>query len=82
MLEGAVANRLRQVLEEGADENDWEIIALSIEPDHVRLLPRTLPAPQSLHHKKSQAGASLFGCLLRFASNAIHRRNLRIRVVC
>ena len=37
VLKGAVANRLRQVLKEVADENDWEIIALSIRPDHVHL---------------------------------------------
>jgi putative transposase len=52
VLKGAVANRLRQILEEVADENDWEIIALSIEPDHVHLFVQadTRHAPYQVIH--------------------------------
>ena len=58
VLKGAVANRLRQVLEEVADENDWEIIALSIQPDHVHLVVQsdTRHAPyQIIHAFKSRS---------------------------
>lgn len=52
VLKGAVANRLRQVLKEVADENDWEIIALSIRPDHVHLFVQadTRHAPYQIIH--------------------------------
>lgn len=37
VLKGAVAKRLRQIIEEVAAENEWEIIKLAILPDHVHL---------------------------------------------
>lgn len=37
VLKGAVAKRLRQVIEEVAAEKEWEIIKLAILPDHVHL---------------------------------------------
>ena len=37
VLKGAVAKRLRQIIEEVAAENEWEIVKLAILPDHVHL---------------------------------------------
>jgi len=37
VLKGAIAKRLRQIIEEVAAENEWEIIRLAILPDHVHL---------------------------------------------
>lgn len=41
VLKGAVAFRLRKIIEEVAAENDWRIISLAIQPDHVHLFLQT-----------------------------------------
>ena len=52
VLKGAVANRLRQILEEVAEENEWEIDSLAIRPDHVHLFVQadTRHAPYQIVH--------------------------------
>lgn len=37
VLKGAVAKRLHQIIEEVAAENEWRIVSLAIQPDHVHL---------------------------------------------
>ena len=37
VLKGAVAARLRKIIDEVATENDWCVISLAIQPDHVHL---------------------------------------------
>lgn len=47
MLEGAVHDRLKQIIEQVVEENHWSIESLAIQPDHVHLFiqsnPYTLP---------------------------------------
>lgn len=47
VLQGRVAQRLEQLLQEVADENECEVLELAIQPDHVNLFLRansyTLP---------------------------------------
>jgi putative transposase len=47
ILPGPIQKRLRQIIGEVATENNWKIIELAIQPDHVHLFvrsnPRTLP---------------------------------------
>ena len=47
LLEGEIAVRLRQLLEEGCGVNDWLVHELSIAPDHIHLLIQ-LPPHQSV----------------------------------
>ena len=43
VLIGPVAQRLEQIIREGAEEQDWKIIRLAIQPDHVHLFVRSNP---------------------------------------
>jgi putative transposase len=47
VLVGDVADRLKQIIEEVAQDNGWQIVDLAIQPDHVHLFiqanPYTLP---------------------------------------
>ena len=43
VLIGPVAQRLEQIIREGAEEQDWKIIRLAIQPDHVHLFIRANP---------------------------------------
>lgn len=43
ILVGKIAERLEQLIHEVAHENEWEIIELAIQPDHVHLFLRTNP---------------------------------------
>lgn len=47
VLQGKVAERLEQIVYEVAKENQWEVLTLAIQPDHVHLFlqsnPYTLP---------------------------------------
>jgi putative transposase len=43
VLNGPVASRLEQIIHEVANEHDWKIIQLAIQPDHVHLFIRTDP---------------------------------------
>jgi putative transposase len=40
VLVGEVANRLRQIIAEVATEKGWDILELSINPDHVHLFKK------------------------------------------
>jgi putative transposase len=48
VLVGAIRTRLEQLVRAVAAENDWTVIELAIQPDHVHLFiradPNTLPA--------------------------------------
>ncbi|ARA94313.1 transposase [Rhodothermaceae bacterium RA] len=74
VLVGAVAKRLRQIIEEVAAENEWEIIKLAILPDHVHLFLQadTRHAPyQVVRAFKSRSSRILrdeYPCLLRLPS--------------
>jgi putative transposase len=43
VLQGRVADRLEQIVHEVANENQWEVIQLAIQPDHVHLFIRANP---------------------------------------
>jgi len=44
VLEGAVFERLSELLKNICDENSWKIISLEIQPDHVHLFVSISPA--------------------------------------
>jgi len=52
VLKGSVANRLRQIIEEVAAENEWLVMALAIQPDHLHLFVQadTRHAPYQIAH--------------------------------
>lgn len=43
VLVGPVYDRLQEIIQQVADENDWEIVELAIQPDHVHLFLQTNP---------------------------------------
>jgi REP-associated tyrosine transposase len=43
VLTGAVAARLRELIEGKAAEHDWRIVACEVMPDHVHLFVKTRP---------------------------------------
>lgn len=43
ILIGKIAGRLEQLIHEVAHENEWEVIELAIQPDHVHLFLRANP---------------------------------------
>jgi putative transposase len=43
VLTGAVAQRLRELIEAKAAEHDWRIVACEVMPDHVHLFVKTRP---------------------------------------
>ncbi|HLX41547.1 MAG TPA: IS200/IS605 family transposase [Ktedonobacteraceae bacterium] len=43
VLIGPVSHRLKQLIEEVAQEQGWEIVELAIQPDHVHLFIQTNP---------------------------------------
>lgn len=43
VLGGRVALRLNELLDEIADENDWQIVAREVMPDHVHIFVRVGP---------------------------------------
>jgi putative transposase len=55
VLVGPIRNRLEQIVREVAAENDWTVLELAIQPDHVHLLiradPNTLPSDIPRHIK-------------------------------
>jgi putative transposase len=65
VLIGPVHDRMKQIIEEVVDENEWQIIELAIQPDHVHLFiranPYTLPTDiarlikgRSSHHLREE----------------------------
>jgi putative transposase len=53
VLVGALAERLKELLREKAEEMGWEIIALEVMPDHVHLFISVGPnmAPSQVMHR-------------------------------
>lgn len=43
VLVGPIRSRLEQIIREGADEHEWTVIELAIQPDHVHLFIRATP---------------------------------------
>jgi putative transposase len=43
ILRGEIAQRLEQLVHEGADEHSWHVLNLSIQLDHVHLVIRSNP---------------------------------------
>lgn len=43
ILVGPIHDRLRQLIEEVVGENNWQIVSLAIQPDHVHLFVRANP---------------------------------------
>jgi putative transposase len=43
VLQGKIAARLEQIVHEVANDNQWEVIQLAIQPDHVHLCIRSNP---------------------------------------
>jgi putative transposase len=43
VLVGKIAERLKQIIGEVAAENEWRVIELAIQPDHVHLFIRSNP---------------------------------------
>ncbi|WP_418896255.1 IS200/IS605 family transposase [Streptomyces cupreus] len=49
VLDGRVAERLRELIEQKADERGWQIMALDVLPDHVHLFVKHDPKASALH---------------------------------
>ena len=58
VLKGAIATRLRELLEITCEKNGWEIIELAIQPDHVHLFVRVWPTTSADEVVKTCKGAS------------------------
>jgi putative transposase len=43
VLQGKVAERFEQIVHEVAKENEWEVIQLALQPEHVHLFIRANP---------------------------------------
>lgn len=43
ILVGKIAERLGQLIREVAEENDWQVLEVAIQPDHVHLFLRANP---------------------------------------
>jgi putative transposase len=65
VLTGSIRDRLEQIIGDVAAENDWTVVGLAIQPDHVHLYvrtnPNTLPADiprrmkgRSSHHLREE----------------------------
>ena len=71
VLKGAVAKRLDEILHGVADEHDWEIASLAIQPDHVHLFVQadTRHAPYQVIHRFKGTSAHV----LRDEFDDLHR---------
>ncbi|NJL10356.1 MAG: IS200/IS605 family transposase [Calothrix sp. SM1_7_51] len=63
VLIGEVAKRLRQIINELAQEKDWDVLALEVAPDHVHLFIEHQPDIAINQVVKAFKGRS--SCLLR-----------------
>lgn len=43
ILVGKIAERLEQIIREVAEENEWQVLEVAIQPDHVHLFLRANP---------------------------------------
>ena len=73
-MTGAIAERLKELFAEVAKENDWEIRALAVQPDHVHLFVQadTRTAPfrviRAFKGRSSKVLRDEFPSLLRLPS--------------
>ncbi len=58
VLTGAVAQRLRELIEAKAAEHDWRIAACEVMPDHVHLFVKTGPTDSPSHVANQFKGSS------------------------
>ena len=78
VLVGPVHDRLKQIIGEVADEREWEIIRLAIQPDHVHVFiradPYTLPSdiPRLIKGRSSHHLRREFPHLLKLPSLWTH----------
>jgi len=78
VLVGPVHDRLKQIIGEVADEREWEIIRLAIQPDHVHVFiradPYTLPSdiPRLIKGRSSHHVRREFPHLLKLPSLWTH----------
>ena len=74
VLVGPVHDRLKTVIEQVAEENQWHIVRLAIQPDHVHLFmqanPYTLPTdiPRLIKGRSSHELREEFPHLMRMPS--------------
>ncbi len=74
VLVGPVHERLKQIIEQVAEENNWQIVKLAIQPDHVHLFlqanPYTLPTdiPRLIKGRSSHELREEFPHLMRMPS--------------
>jgi len=74
VLVGKVAQRLEQIVRDVAQENDWQIVELAIQPDQVHLFiqanPYTLPTdiPRLIKGRSSHLMREEFPALKRMPS--------------
>ena len=74
VLVGSIRNRLEQIIQEVVAENEWTIIELAIQPDHVYLFiranPYTLPSdiPRLIKGRSSHDLRKKFPHLLKLLS--------------
>ncbi|MBT9283419.1 MAG: IS200/IS605 family transposase [Hydrogenibacillus schlegelii] len=66
VLEGPMADRLKEILQETAKERGWEIIAMEVMPDHVHLFASVPPTIRPADVVKVFKGVSARKLLLEF----------------
>jgi len=61
VLVGAVAEHLRQVLAQIADQNRWRVLAMEIQPDHLHLflIPPTVAIAEAVRRLKGASARCL-----------------------
>jgi putative transposase len=78
VLVGPVKERLEQIIPEGVDEHNWQIVELALQPDHVPVFVRshlyTLPSdsPRRLKGRSSRFLRDAFPPLLKMPSLWTH----------
>ncbi|CAM3370231.1 IS200/IS605 family transposase [Hydrogenibacillus schlegelii] len=66
VLEGPIADRLKEIIQETAKERGWEIIAMEVMPDHVHLFASVPPTIRPADVVKVFKGVSARKLLLEF----------------
>jgi putative transposase len=60
VLVGPVATRCRELIEGKCAEQDWQILALAIQPDHIHLFVRVRPSDSAAEVVKECKGITSF----------------------
>jgi putative transposase len=71
VLQGAMAQRLEQIIHEVAHEHQWEVLRLAIQPDHIHLFVRANPYTLPTDIARLMKGRSSH--LLREEFPALHK---------